>query len=118
MQKETNQVRGTHSLGIAKGGGGICQDTERNQPTKGHSLSKDHRGRDLSGHGMKAKGHSLPGDHRWRDLSGHEKKEAEQGALTNWRPWKGNLSGHGKSNQARGSHKLETTEGGTCQDTE
>jgi len=49
--KGTDQARGTHMLETA--GGGTCQDTERNQLSKGHSLSGDHRGRDLLGHGKK-----------------------------------------------------------------
>jgi len=59
-QKETSQARGTHFLKTTEGG--TCQDTERNQPTKGHSLSGDHRG---------------------RNMSGHRKKPTNQGALTN-----------------------------------
>jgi len=78
--------------------GGSCQDTVRKRPGKGHSHSKDSRG---------------------RDSSQHRKKATEQGALTNWRPQREELVRTWKpSNQAMGTHLLETTEGRTCQDTE
>ena len=51
-RKETNRPRHTHNLETAEGG--TCQDTERNRPTKAHSLPGDGRGRDLSGHGKEA----------------------------------------------------------------
>ena len=96
IQKEINQARGTHSLETTEGG--TCQDTERRQPSKGHLHTRDHRG---------------------RDLSGHRKKATKQGALTCWRPQREGLVRIQKeSNQERGTHCLETTEGGTCQDTE
>ena len=86
----------THSLEMAEGG--TCQDTERNQPTKAHSL---------------------PGDGRGRDLSGHGKKPTDRDALTNWR-WQreGLVRTQKETNQPRSTHKLEMEEGGTCQDTE
>jgi len=54
-----------------------------------------------------------------RGKSGHGKKATKQGALTPWRwqrerqvrTWK-------ESNQARGTHRLEMIEGGTCQSIE
>jgi len=153
----------THFLETASEG--TCQDTERKQQIKGHSLSGDHIGRNLSGHGKKAtkqgaltvwkphqeglvrawkesdqargthfrgtelggtcqnterkqpsKGHSHTGDRTGRDLSGHGKKAAKQGALTPWRPHQEELVRTWKeSSQARGTHTLETTSGGTCQ---
>ena len=61
-----------------------------------NSQTGDHVGRDLSDMERKqSKGHSLPEDHRGRDLSGQK-----------------------ESNRVKGTHKLETTEGGTCQDME
>ena len=97
-QKETNQPRGTHNLEMAEGG--TCQDMERNQPTKGHLHSGDGRG---------------------RNLSGHRKKVTEQGTLTSWRQQRvGLLRTQKETDQlrVRGTHKLETTEGGTCWDIE
>ena len=72
---------------------GTSQDIERKQPSKEHSHARDHRG---------------------RDKSEHRKKATEKGTLTFWGPqrekqvktWK-------ESNQARGTHMLETTERGT-----
>ena len=91
-QKETNQPRGTHFLETTKGE--TCQDTERSQPSKGHSISGDHRG---------------------GDKSGHRKKPTKQGALTNWRPQKGgHVRTQKETNQPRGTYRLEITEGGTC----
>ena len=89
-----------------------------------------------------SKVHLHPGDHRGRDLSGHGKKATEWGALTNWRPQREGLLGHGKKatkhvvltlwrpqrdrlvkiqkeiDQVKGTYKLETSEGGICQNTE
>ena len=61
-QKVTDQPRHTHQLEMAEGG--TCQDTERHQPTKAHSL---------------------PGDGRGRYKSGHGKKRTDRGTLTPWR---------------------------------
>jgi len=89
-------VRGTHFLETAERG--TSQDMERKQLSKGHSLSRDGRGRDKSGHG---------------------KKLMEQGALTPWRPQReGQVRTHKESNQARGTHSLEMAEGGTSQEME
>jgi len=48
-QKESDQARGTHFLGSADGQ--TSQDTERVQPTEGHSQTEEHRWTDKSGHG-------------------------------------------------------------------
>ena len=50
-QKGTDREMNTHVLETT--GGGCCQDRERNQLSKAHSLSGDGRGRYLSGHGKK-----------------------------------------------------------------
>ena len=50
--KVIEQERGTHFLEIAEGG--TSQDMERKQPSKVHSQTEDHRGRDKSEHGKKA----------------------------------------------------------------
>jgi len=46
--KGTNHVRDTYNLEIAEGG--TSQDIKRNQLSKGHSQSRESRGRDKSGH--------------------------------------------------------------------
>ena len=66
-----------------------------------------------------SKGHSLSGEQRGRDKSGHAKTMTEWGALTLWIPQReGQVKIWEESNQTRGTHKLEITEGGTSQDTE
>ena len=94
--KEINQARCTHFLKTADGA--TCQDTERTRPIDGHSLSGDGRG---------------------SDLSRHRKNSTKRGTLTPWiwqrerlvRTWK-------EIDRARPTHKLETAERATCQDTE
>ena len=77
---------------------GQSQETERNQPSKEHSL---------------------PGDRIGGDKSGHRKKLTEGGALTLWRPHQeGQVRTQRETDQARGTHFLETTLGGTSQDKE
>ena len=94
--KEIDRPRRTHSLETAEVG--TCQDTERNRPTKAHSRAGDSRGRDLSGHG---------------------KKSIDQGALTSWRWQRERLVRIWKEiDRPRGTHKLEKSEGATCQDME
>jgi hypothetical protein len=95
-QKETDSARGTHVLETSEGG--TCQETEKNRQSEGHSLAKDSRGRNLSGHG---------------------KKYTEEGALTSWRQQRDGLVRTQKEiDQARCTYLLETEGGGTCQDTE
>ena len=66
-----------------------------------------------------SKGHSPTEDGRGRDKSGHGKKATKQGELTNWRQQReGQVRTWKESNQARGTHSLETAEGGTSQDME
>jgi len=135
IRKEIDRPRGAHILETTEGRsgqnteqkrpsedtdqleraeGGTSQNTERKQLSKGHSPTRDGRGKDKSGHGKKAVGqgvltpwrrkrdrqvrarkesnevriedHSRTGDGRGRDRSGHKKKATKQGALTNWRP--------------------------------
>jgi len=63
--------------------------------------------------------HSLPGDSRERDLLGNRTNVTKQGALTYLSQYRDVLVRIQKEcDQARQTHKLETTEGGTCQDTE
>ena len=95
-RKEIDQPRRTHILETEEGGN--CQDTKRNRPTEAHSHSGDGRGRDLSGHG---------------------KKSIDRGALTPWRRQREGLVRTRKGiDRPRHTHKLETAEAGTCQDTE
>ena len=69
---------------------------ERNKPSKRHSLPEDRRGRNKSGPG---------------------KKVTRQGALTDWRSQReGQVRTWKESDYVRGTHRLETTEGGTSQD--
>ena len=94
--KQTNRRKDTHSLEIVEGG--ACQDMERSRPSEGHSL---------------------PGNGRGRDLLGHRKEPTDQGALTSWRRQReGVVRSRKATNQARGTHELETGEEGTRQDTE
>ena len=105
---------GTHELGAAEAG--TSQDMETNQPSKGHSLPGDRRGREKSGHGKKvteqgvltswrpqkegevricmerrqtSKDHSHSRDHRGWNKSGHGNKPTKQGTLTSWRRQRG-----------------------------
>jgi hypothetical protein len=95
-RKEIDRVRGTHFLERAEGG--ACQNTETNRSSEAHSQT---------GHG------------RRRDLSGHGNKPTERGPLTNWRRQKeGPVRTRKEIDRVRGTHILETAEGGTCQDTE
>ena len=94
-RKESDRAMGTHFLETASGG--TSQDTERLQPSKGHSLSGDGIG---------------------RDRSGHRKDPTERGALTNWRQHQeGQVRTRKESDRARGTYSLETASGGTSQDT-
>ena len=71
---------------------------ERNQASKRHLLSREHRG---------------------RDKSGYRKKPSEQGALTSWRAQRGGqVRIQKETDQARSTHFLEMAEGGTSQDME
>jgi hypothetical protein len=94
--KGTYRSRGTHVLETAERG--TCQDSERNRLSEGHSRSRD--GRE-------------------RDLSGHREKSTERVTRTFWR-WQreGLVRTRKKPNQVRGTHNLETAEGGTYKDTE
>ena len=95
-RKEKDRARGTHRLEVAEGR--TCQDTERNRPSKAHSLS---------------------GDGRQRDLSGHGKKKTDRGALTNWRRHRARLvRTRNETDRQRQTHCLETAEGEACQDAE
>ena len=109
----------TYSLWMTEGG--ICQDTERNRPTEGHSHTGGGRGRDLSGHegNRPSEGHSRPENSRGRDFSGYGKKSTKQGALTNWRQEREGLFRTWKeTDQTKGTHKLEMVEGEACQNAE
>jgi len=94
--KGRDQARGTHTLETAEGG--TSQDTERNRHSKEHSHPEDGRERDKSGYGKTA---------------------AEKGVLTSWiQQREGQVRTRKETDRARGTHFLETAEGGTSQDTE
>ena len=91
---EGNQPTEAHS----RPGDGTCQNTERKRPDVGHSLPADGRGRGMSGHG---------------------KKPTDRGPLTLWgRQWNGFVRTQKQTDWAKGTHVLETAEGGTYQNTE
>jgi len=73
-QKVADQMSVTYILETTEGG--TCQNMEGRQPSKGCSLSGDHRGKTSQHMERKqlSKGLSLPGDHRGRDLLGCRKK--------------------------------------------
>src|SRR6267142_726512 len=94
--KESDRARGTHQLESADRQ--TSQDTERIRPSEGHSH---------------------PGERRWTDKSGHGKNLTERGALTNWRAQTdGQVRTRKESDRARGTHRLESADGQTSQDTE
>jgi hypothetical protein len=63
---------------------GTCQDTERNPPSRWHSLSREGRERLVSTwkKTQTSGGHSPTGDDTERDFSGHGIKITELGELT------------------------------------
>ena len=78
--------------------GATCEDTETNRPRKGHAQ---------------------PGDGRGSDLLGHGNKSTEGRTLTSWRRQRERLVRTRKQiDRGKDTHKLETAEGATCQDTE
>jgi hypothetical protein len=94
-RKGPDRPRRTHFLETAEGG--TCQGTERSRSTKAHSL---------------------PGESGGRELSGHRKKATKRDGLTNWRrERKGPVRTRKENDRLRRTHKLETAQGGACQDT-
>jgi len=66
-----------------------------------------------------SEGHSLPGEHRQTDKSRQGKNLTELGALTNWRAQMGRQFRRWKeSNQARGTHQLESADRWTSQESQ
>ena len=59
-----------------------------------------------------SKGHSLPRDHRWRDKSGHRKEATEQGALTYWRPTAEGGTSQDMEGKQRSEGHSQTGDGG------
>ena len=119
----------------------LGQNTERNRPSKAHSLPGDSRGRDLSGHGKKPTNRGTLTNWRrqgeglvrtWKEpdrpsrthflemgLVRTGRKLTNQGTLTSWGRQRVELVRTQKeTDQPRHTHQLETAEGGTCQDTE
>src|SRR6267142_268650 len=63
--------------------------------------------------------HSHPEEYRGRDKSGHGNKQSMQGAPTFWRVQRERqVRTQKQTEQARGTHQLESAEGETSQDTE
>ena len=86
----------THVLETTQGG--TSQDTERNRPSDAHSPTGDRTGSGKLGHG---------------------KRLTERCALTSWRPHReGQVRTWKETDRAMRTHQLETTRGGTSQDTE
>ena len=134
--------RGTHYL--ETGEGWTCHGTERNRQSEVYPHPADGRWRDLSGHREKqteqgtltdwkqqrgglvnteknrpSEAHSLSGDGGRRDSSENGKKPTDRGALTFWtRQREGLISTRKETDRTRRTHKLETAEGETCQETE
>ena len=101
--------------------GGTSQDTGRIRPSEGRSHSGDGIKRETLGYGKNPteRGHSHPGDGIGRDKSGHGKHPIERGTLTSWRRHRERqVRTYKESDQARGTHFLETASGATSQDTE
>ena len=117
-QKETDQLKPTHSLETAEGG--VFQDMGRNRPRRTHFLETVEGGTcQETERNRPTEARSHPGDERGRGLSGHGKKPNGRGALTNWRRQREEpVRTQKESDQSRCTHILETAEGGTCQDTE
>ena len=141
-RKESNRPTRTHFLEAAEED--TCQDTKRNRPTNEHSLPRDGRAREMSGHGKKQTdrraltfwrrqreklvrtrkethqpAHSPTGDGRGGHLSGHGKKQTDQRALTNWRRQSEAVVRKSKeTDRPTRTHSLGMAERGTCQDTE
>ena len=94
--KESNQAMGTYKLEITEGE--ACQEMER-KLTKQWALTSYRPQRE--------------------GLVRTQKKATKQWVLTSWRPQgEGLVRPQNKSDQVMGTHKLETPEGETCQDTE
>jgi hypothetical protein len=112
---------------------------EKKRPSEAHSLTRDGRERELSGHRNKQTEQDALTNWRRqrrgtcqdternrprrtniletteRDLSGYG-KETDRGTLTSWRRQREGLVRTWKeTDQARCTHSLETGEGGTCQ---
>jgi hypothetical protein len=118
-RKESERARGTHVLWSADGG--THQDTETIRASEGHSLPRERRRRDSSGqrNNPSQRRHSHPGEHRWRKKSGHGSNLSKRGALTCWRAQtEGLVRTQKQSERVRGTHLLESADGGTRQDTE
>ena len=116
-QKESDEEEGAHCLETAEGV--TYQHKETKRLSKGHPLSEEGRGRNLS-------------EHEKRDRVGgsHFLETAEGGTCQNTgrsdRPRathsletiKGPVRTWEESDRARGTHELETAKGGTCQNKE
>ena len=140
-QDTIDRPRPTHSLQREEW---TCQVTERNRPSKAHSLAGDSRGRDFSGHGRKLTDRGpLTSWRRQREEFVRTQKATDLPMPTHFlmtaggtgqdmkrnRPCKARLhpgDGRGmklvrtwkETDRPRPTHSLETAEGGNCQDME
>lgn len=110
-QRESEQVRNTHALESADGRT-IIQATQRKETREGYSRTRE-REWWTSGHKWEAsEGHSPTGDRRGRSQEAGRKRERGYARPVKHRGWD-------KSRNRRkvSTHRLESTEGGTSQDT-
>lgn len=109
IRRELDRGRGAHSLETVER---RSQDTERKQPSKGHSLSGDHRGGISQDMKKKRPGkkHSLSGDRRGRINTGHGKKATEREIITHWRPQRERQAVKKRNDGVWGTHELKITE--------
>ena len=118
-RKETDRPRHTHILETAEEGlVGTHKETDR--PRRTHQLEAVEGGtfQDMQGN-RSTEAHSPTGDGRGSDLSGHTTNPTDRGALTNWRRQRERLvKTRNETDRLRHTHKLETAEGATCQDTQ
>jgi hypothetical protein len=84
-QKESDQVRGTHSLESTDGQTSQeSQDTERIQPKGTHFLKNAYgqTSQDTERSEQARGTHQLESTDRWTEMSGHGKNSSEKGPLT------------------------------------
>jgi hypothetical protein len=93
----TNRASDRHSLSESASGG-VTRGTETNRTNEGYSL---------------------PGERIRKDKSVHADKQSERRVHTNWRSQReAQVTTRNQIEKKRGTHGLESGEGGTSQDTE
>jgi hypothetical protein len=116
---QTKRARNTHQLEITKRRQ-VRTQKGNERISEAHSLSGERRERDRSRHGKEAgeRGNSPSGERKGMDKSGHGKEAGGRRLLTNCRAPREEQIKIRKRKRARGTHGLESPEGGTSQDTE